>query len=116
MIYSGSKVKNIATSIARNANDLDQRLKKGGFEQLNDQYFDGLLIKCEVSKQDSIRQNAEKAEMNFRYFENGNIGICIDETTTQEDLSDICAVFGVSENISNNDIGIHSDLIRKSDY
>jgi glycine dehydrogenase len=63
-----------------------------GLTQHNGAYFDTLRI----SGIDAavLRRVAESAQLNFRYFVDGAIGISLDETTTAEDLSAIANVFG----------------------
>ncbi len=61
-------------------------------------YFDTLKIKAD---KDRIKPLAEKAEINFRYFEDGTIGISLDETTTQKDVLDIAYVFAQLKGMPN---------------
>jgi glycine dehydrogenase len=90
--YHGpSGLKTIATRIAVLAQTLEDELEQLGFEQLNKFYFDTLLLK--VKNPDAVRKIAEAHGINFRYFENGQIGISLDETTLPNDLLDIIAVF-----------------------
>jgi glycine dehydrogenase len=65
-----------------------------GFGILNNSFFDTLNVGAEnVSL---IREIAEHAKINFRYFSNGSIGITLDETTSQQDILDIAFVFAQS--------------------
>lgn len=43
-----------------------------------------------------VRNRSEAAKRNFRYFEDGAIGITVDETTLREDLISILEVFGAT--------------------
>ena len=93
-VYHGSKgVKHIALKIHGFAKLLEKGLAHFGFEQLNSLYFDTLRINCESALADKIKTIAEVNESNFRYFENGDIGISVDETTRVEDIEAVLNVF-----------------------
>ena len=44
----------------------------------------------------ALRKLAEEQKMNFHYYNDGFVGISIDETTTQCDVLDILHVFAES--------------------
>jgi len=93
-VYHGPEgLKKIAARVNGFANLLQDILSKSGFEQLNQYYFDTLKIKLTTEKQHSLRQLAEAAKINFRYFEDGSVGISLDETTTLPEIEDIIQVF-----------------------
>ncbi len=95
--YHGPQgIKNIAAKTHGLAKTLEAALSQLGFKQLNEVYFDTLLIDSN-GKSDAIRKAAESASMNFRYFGNGNIGIALDETTESEDIVDIVSCFAAAE-------------------
>ncbi|WP_205503523.1 aminomethyl-transferring glycine dehydrogenase [Rufibacter psychrotolerans] len=84
--------------IGLNIHSLTQILEKGlerlGFEQLNENYFDTLQLRVESAElQQAIRQEAEAAQINFRYFGDNNIGISINQNTDLDEVKDILAVF-----------------------
>jgi glycine dehydrogenase len=93
-VYHGSKgVKHIALKIHGFAKLLEKGLAHFGFKQLNNLYFDTLRIESESALADKIKTIAEVNESNFRYFENGDIGISVDETTRVEDIETVLNVF-----------------------
>ncbi|MCA6079017.1 aminomethyl-transferring glycine dehydrogenase [Fulvivirga sedimenti] len=73
---------------------LDAGLKKLGVPQLNDHYFDTLYV--EPGNDQKLRMAAEAAEMNFRYFGDGHVGISLHELSTVEDVQEILDVFAMS--------------------
>ncbi|WP_066834318.1 aminomethyl-transferring glycine dehydrogenase [Rufibacter ruber] len=84
--------------IGLNIHSLTQILAKGlerlGFEQLNENYFDTLQLRVESAElHNAIRQEAEAAEINFRYFGDNNVGISLNQNTDLEDVKAILAVF-----------------------
>ena len=84
-VYHGPKgLKKIAGRIHGLTRALALGIEALGLKQLNDNYFD--TIKIEVADKQIIKQESEKLEMNFRYFETNHIGISFDETTTIGDV------------------------------
>lgn len=93
-VYHGSKgIKHIAFKIHGFAKLIDRGLQSLDFKQLNEVYFDTLRIECETALADKIKTIAEVNQVNFRYFENGDIGIAVDETTRVEDAQVILDIF-----------------------
>ena len=87
--------------IARRVHSLAHRLavtlESLGCEQQNAEFFDTLRINSGSPKVASrIALAAQNSKLNFRYFENNEIGIALDETTTAADVDDIVAVFSES--------------------
>lgn len=93
-VYHGAKgIKHIALKIHGFAKLLYNGLEYLDFKQLNDIYFDTLRVECDSALADKIKTIAEVNQCNFRYFENGDIGIAVDETTRVEDIEVILNVF-----------------------
>ena len=95
-VYHGPEgLKKIAQRTTGLAHLLSRQLEMLGIDQVNDFFFD--TIKIKVKNQATIKTEAEKAQINLRYFEDGtHIGISIDETTTDQDIEDIINVFVAS--------------------
>ncbi len=90
-------------SIARHINILTgvlaQELEKYGYKQLNRHFFDTLLVKLpDPVRSETIKQQAQEHQMNFRIIDDRHIGISLDETTTLEDVNAIASVFARSAN------------------
>lgn len=97
-VYHGPDgLKQIARRIHSVASHLSEELKIMGYRQLNDSFFDTLKIALPkgITTQD-IRQHAEMRGINFRYFESGEIGISIDETTNDYRIHELLAVFALA--------------------
>lgn len=89
------------TQIAKHINLLSTllslELKKMGFTQINDQFFDTLQIELSNANEvEAIRSLALGKEMNFRYIDEKRIGISLDETTSLKDVNDILEVFALA--------------------
>jgi glycine dehydrogenase len=92
-VYHGPEgLKNIAKRVAVLAQVLSESLRDMGFTILNEAFFDTLHIGTEHAA--TIREIAENTRVNFRYFEDGTIGISLDETSSQQDVLDIAFIFG----------------------
>jgi glycine dehydrogenase len=70
---------------------LERELGRLGIEQLNDVWFDTLRVRPPDAG--TVRQRALAAGLNFRYRDDGTVGIALDETTNGRDIEAIVAVF-----------------------
>lgn len=99
-VYHGPQgIKMIAERIHNIAAFLAQEVEKLGYKQLNENFFDTIRFKLPKHvKREDIEWLSHELEMNFRYFENGDVGISIDETTNREDMTWILEVFAKAAN------------------
>ncbi|MEZ5104386.1 MAG: aminomethyl-transferring glycine dehydrogenase [Draconibacterium sp.] len=99
-VYHGPEgIKMIANRIHGIVVFLAEEIEKLGYKQLNRNYFD--TIRLALPKhvmRDDIEWLSHELEMNFRYFDNGDVGISIDETTNREDMTWILEVFAKAAN------------------
>jgi len=94
-VYHGKEgLQRIAKDIHQKTATLQTKLTELGIKQVNDAFFDTLKV-TNIDSQ-TVRKVAINKSINFRYFENGDIGISINEATTYEDLEDIVNVFEVA--------------------
>jgi glycine dehydrogenase len=93
--YHGPEgLKKIARHILGMACTLNLNLKELGFRQLNSSYFDTLRIDLNGTvAQDTIKQLALEAEMNFYYPDENTVSISTDEITTFRELNTIIRIF-----------------------
>jgi len=91
-VYHGPEgLKETAHHIHNQAKKLNKSFKDLGFEQLNDVFFDTLLIKADAA---TIKKEAEKQQINFNYFFGEDIvSISVDENTTDKELKKIIKIF-----------------------
>ena len=91
-VYHGPEgLKNIAGRIHGMGRLLEKGLAALGFEQVNEFYFDTLKVK--VADQAKLKSLAEAQSVNFRYFEDGFVGISVDETTHLADIEQLLKIF-----------------------
>ncbi|MFT4660945.1 MAG: glycine dehydrogenase [Patiriisocius sp.] len=89
--YHGQKgIRKIAVDIHAKTNSLAKGLIDLGCEIVHESYFDTIRISGHA---DSVKSIAEKARVNLRYFENGDIGIAMDETVTKSDINELLSIF-----------------------
>ncbi|MDP4205233.1 MAG: aminomethyl-transferring glycine dehydrogenase [Bacteroidota bacterium] len=102
-VYHGPDgLKMIAERIHSIATLLSREIEKLGYVQLNENYFDTIRFSLpEYVKVKEIEWLSLDLEMNFRYFENGDVGISIDETTNLFDVNQIVEVFA---RVANKDV------------
>ncbi len=94
-VYHGADgLRNIAGRIHASAGFLAGELEKLGYRQLNAHYFDTLKIELPANVSiDGLREIALECKVNLRYFEGGQIGISLDETTQATDLGVLLYIF-----------------------
>ena len=106
-VYHGSEgIKNIGKQVNTNARLVASELEKLGYKQTNKEFFDTLHF--EISNADltaKIKSEALAHKLNLHYFENGNIGLSIDETTGLNDVNDLISVFAKAKGAKTEKIG-----------
>ncbi|WP_372775435.1 aminomethyl-transferring glycine dehydrogenase [Mangrovibacterium sp.] len=124
-VYHGPEgIKQIAQRIHRIAVLLDREITALGYRQMNENYFDTIRFALPKHvKVEDIEWLSLELEMNFRYFDNGEVGLSIDETTNLDDINWIIEVFAKAANKPNPKITIYPEedkidaaLIRSSAY
>ena len=100
-VYHGPEgLREIAEGIHGAARSLDAALRASdNFDQINDCYFDTLKIRVNggTNEMKALRARAEAMRINLRYFEDGmHVGVALNERVSDNELSDLCTVFGVS--------------------
>ncbi|KAH6675082.1 glycine dehydrogenase-like protein [Halenospora varia] len=101
-VYHGPKgLKNIAERAIQGARIVEEGVKSLGFETRSRGtgkdgrvLFDTVVISVGKGKAETILEHARKAySINLRKFDEGRVGVTIDETVDYEDLNDILAIF-----------------------
>uniref|UniRef100_A0A3Q3NIX3 glycine dehydrogenase (aminomethyl-transferring) n=1 Tax=Labrus bergylta TaxID=56723 RepID=A0A3Q3NIX3_9LABR len=93
-LYHGPQgLKHIAERTHNAALILAEGLKRAGHRLHSDMFFDTLKINCSVAAKD-IYERAVQREINLRVYNEGVVGVSLDETVTERDLDDLLWVFG----------------------
>ena len=110
-------IKTIAKRIHSIATYLNKALTKLGYVQKNELFFDTLCIELpEHVTQQKLRTIALSKEVNLRYFENGLVGISVDEATDIKRLNVLLSIFCIAAEeaiIEVTDIAENSSLNRE---
>ena len=91
-VYHGpAGIKKIASKVHGLAQLLDAQLQSLGITQANKHYFDTLhLTGIDAA---SVSKAALAENINFRYHQDGTMGITIDETITEKEIATVAALF-----------------------
>jgi len=90
-VYHGPKeLKNIATKIHQQAVRFEAILEKFAIEQLNENYFDTLLIKADATRLTAL---AEAHEINLLAVDADRVAIAFNETVTEKSFAKLVGVF-----------------------
>jgi len=96
-VYHGPKgLKDIATRVHDLTKVLADGLKETGHEIRHDHFFDTIRVDLNGITQEAVREAAEAHKINLRYFDDGSVGVSLDETVTAEDLDALFTVFGAT--------------------
>ena len=102
-VYHGPLgIKAIANRIHEKTKILANALQVSGYKIIYDQFFDSIRISLKNESLDELKKAAELNNLNFRYFKNNDIGISLDETTSENDLIDILSIFNSKLSQKNN--------------
>ncbi|MCD8030361.1 MAG: aminomethyl-transferring glycine dehydrogenase [Bacteroides sp.] len=97
-VYHGAEgIRSIATRIHSIAVLLEKEINKFGYRQTNAAYFDTLRFELpDTVTAQQIRTIALSKEVNLRYFENGDVGLSVDETTDLAAVNVLICIFSIA--------------------
>src|SRR5687767_1958769 len=97
-VYHGpAGLERIASRIHQFATVLAEGLKKLGFEIAHDEYFDTIRVELGKAKASDILAAAAERRINLRAISESAVCVALDETVTEDDLSNLLAAFGGDE-------------------
>ncbi|KAK2589322.1 hypothetical protein KPH14_007870 [Odynerus spinipes] len=98
-VYHGPEgIKNIASRVHNLTLTLAEGLKSAGNKINNEYFFDTIQVLPNIPI-DILKDNANKAKINLRYFSDKSVGISLDETTTIQDINDLFKIFSVNSTV-----------------
>ena len=87
--------------IARRIHDMTRTLAGGvesfGHEVVHSSYFDTLRIRPTSPAREEILKRAGEARINLRRFDDGTLGVTLDEAVEVDDLQDLLALFAPTD-------------------
>lgn len=120
-VYHGQEgIKAIAEGVHNATAFVASELKKLGYEVTTKLFFDTIVVKADAKK---VRSLAEAKEINFRYIDDQQVALSLDQTVEENDVTDILSVFAEVAGKSYKDNGCDIQSLikgtfaeRKSDY
>ncbi len=95
-VYHGPNgIKNIALRVNHLTRLLASSLGEAGYKLENNSFFDTIRFKA-----DGWKTKSNQKQMNFRDYNDGSVGISIDETTTESDIISILDIFSAEKSDS----------------
>lgn len=124
-VYHGPEgLRQIGTRVHNAALILARGIREAGSTVVHPLFFDTLTVRPKDGAT-QVLARAKQKQINLRYFNNGNVGISLDETVQETDLADLLWIFGSSKTVANisRDIAplpdgsiLKSDLQRTSEF
>jgi glycine cleavage system P protein (glycine dehydrogenase) len=106
-VYHGPDgIRRIAEQVHGRTRRLAANLKALKYRLVHDAYFDTLAVETDADKAATIHAAAQARRINLRALSRTRIGIALDETVTEEDLTDLVAAFGGGPVVSGEAPGI----------
>ncbi|MFV1980921.1 MAG: aminomethyl-transferring glycine dehydrogenase, partial [Rhodothermia bacterium] len=99
-VYHGAAgLWSIAERIHQLANILSEALGKEGHEIRHSVFFDTLRVSLSGITVDEVCHQSLMRGINLRYYENGDVGLSIDQATTEGDIADLIAIFNGGDEV-----------------
>ncbi|WP_138502151.1 aminomethyl-transferring glycine dehydrogenase [Nostoc sp. PA-18-2419] len=99
-VYHGPEgLKKIAERIHEKTSILAEWLQRLGYNISSKLFFDTLRVELGTKPLQEILETAQAYQINLRIFDNSTVGISLDETTTFEDVKDICRIFAGTDEL-----------------
>ncbi|XP_028135002.1 glycine dehydrogenase (decarboxylating), mitochondrial [Diabrotica virgifera virgifera] len=117
-VYHGPQgLKDIATKIHNLTLVLHHGLHQDGNTLSNKLFFDTLKIYPKLNVEE-VKTRAQEKKINYRYYDDGAVGVALDETVTFNDVNDIFYTFGCPQKVENivNSPMIRERAIYRSEY
>jgi glycine dehydrogenase len=113
-VYHGQEgIKAIAEGVHSATVFAAEELKKLGYDVKTKLYFDTIVVVADAKK---VRTIAEGKEINFRYIDDKHVGISLDQTVEEQDLTDLISVFAEASGKSYKDTGCDPQNLFKGTF
>ena len=109
-VYHGPEgLTRIASRVHRLAATLHDGLEKAGFDLGSEPFFDTLRVRTDKKTAGEIVTACKGKRINLRRFDDGSLGIALDETVSAADLDDLLELFGSDARAA--DVAVAEDRI-----
>ncbi len=113
--------------IAGRIHDLTKLLARGlevqGHSVRYADFFDTIRVDLDGISQEVVRETAQESDINLRYYQDGSVGIALDEPTTRDDLQTLLDIFGGEDSAGSLDdlletveSGYDGQMVRETSY
>ncbi len=93
-------IRAIATRVHNLTKVLAAGLKKLGFELVHDDFFDTLRVRTGEYSARDLLVAAEAQQVNLRRYEDGSVGIALDELSTAEEVTLLLEIFAMDRELT----------------
>ncbi|MDX1395509.1 MAG: aminomethyl-transferring glycine dehydrogenase [Gemmatimonadota bacterium] len=105
-VYHGPEgLRAIAERVHRLTSALAAGLRRLGHTVVHDVFFDTLRIEPGRASADEIIERALSLGINLRPYDDGTVGVALDETVRPEDIEDVLAAFAPDGDVGSGDAG-----------
>jgi glycine dehydrogenase len=123
-VYHGPQgIRAIAQRVHNLAGVLAEGLRRLGHEIVHDLFYDTVRVRPQGMTGAEVMQRALERRINLREFDDGTVGVALDEAVLPEDVDDLFAVFGGDGKVSARDLAdegtrveFATGLVRTSEY
>jgi glycine dehydrogenase len=116
MYHGPAGLQRIAGRIAALTQSLAQTLLAAGKAVNGGDRFDTVTLPLSPADQATLRTKAEKAGINLRYFENGDVGISLNETTRVDDLEELLQRMDIEGGLQTSALSLPETLRRSEGF
>src|SRR6185503_20569419 len=86
-------LRGIARRVHARAAALAAGLRRLGLDVGSDAFFDTLRVRLAAGADEAVHAAARAKRVNLRRYEDGSVGVALDETTTLDDVKDLLECF-----------------------
>lgn len=124
-VYHGPEgLRAIAARVHNAARVLAEGLQRLGYTLRHTHYFDTLRVEMDADTRAQVLRAAAHNRVNLRAFEDGSLGIALDETVSEDDLDTLFAIFDLEAEVAFDageiaagmTAGYQGPLVRTSEY
>lgn len=116
-VYHGPEgLRTIARRVHGLTDVLARALRKKGLDIGETPFFDTLRVRLSPEEGERVMSEARDRGMNFRRYEDGSVGVSLDETVTVDEVVDIASIFGGEVELDAVDLDLPEPHRRTSDF
>ncbi len=116
-VYHGPQgVRAIAERVHALTAVLATALRDAGFDLGGDPFFDTLRVQTSAEQRREILERCTAARINVRQYDDGSLGVALDQSVSSDDLDELISCFGASAPTGEIGLGYRGPFLREVDY